>query len=428
MSSLKAVTLKDVAERAHVSQSVVSTVLNDRQNGIFVSDGTRRNVLAVALELGYQARHRALPPIRKPGARPLSGPAESHLVGVLLGRRFGGSLFSDIFYGVNAALSPRGIHPLVLDTYAESHQKAQDKEAEGLRYALSSRFAGVVLWHEGGSANAALIEEVRAQMPVVAIDRTVPGVALDYVGTDNFGGAYEATRHLIAQGHTRIAHLTRVEATDATAARLQGYQQALADAGLPFNPRHLLLALDGGRRLDRDAFSETFRAADAPTAVFLMADFWAPPVLAELARLGLRVPSDIALVGFDDVITPGMEHLELTSMAQDFERIGHTAGDLVLRRMAEPDAALVTEVFAARLVVRASSLPALPGAGADTNTNLLGGSLPGDMLGESSTVYALPGAARRRLRAARGSASAASSARGTASAVPGSPSPAKATA
>ncbi len=65
--SVKPVTLKDVAERAKVSQSVVSTVLNERQNGIFVSDGTRQNVLAAAAHLGYIARHRALPPIRKPG-------------------------------------------------------------------------------------------------------------------------------------------------------------------------------------------------------------------------------------------------------------------------------------------------------------------------------------------------------------------------
>ena len=73
MPSVKPVTLKDVAERAKVSQSVVSTVLNERQNGIFVSDGTRQNVLAAAAHLGYIARHRALPPIRKP--RPRAGPA-----------------------------------------------------------------------------------------------------------------------------------------------------------------------------------------------------------------------------------------------------------------------------------------------------------------------------------------------------------------
>ena len=124
--------------------------------------------------------------------------------------------------------------------------KPTEKEAEGLRYARENGFAGAVLWHEGGSANVSLIQEIRDEMPVVAIDRRVPGLELDYVGTDNFRGAYDATRHLIAQGHTRIAHLTRLETTDAAAGRLQGYQRALADAGLPLNPRHILLALDGG--------------------------------------------------------------------------------------------------------------------------------------------------------------------------------------
>lgn len=357
MSTNKAVTLKDLAERAHVSQAVVSTVLNDRQNGIFVSESTRRNVLAAALEMGYQARTRMLPPVRKPGSGggQSSAAANTHLVGVLLGRRFGGSLFSEIFYGVNESLSAQGYHPLVLDTYAESYPKAAEKEAEGLRYAQSSKFAGVVLWHEGGSSNVGLIRELRETMPVVAIDRRVPGLELDYVGTDNFQGAYEATRHLIAQGHTRIAHLTRLETTDAAASRLHGYRQALADAGLAFNPRHLLLALDGGRRLDRDTLAQVFSSPDAPTALFLMADFWAPAVYAELRRLGLCVPQDVALVGFDDVVPPGLDHLELSSVAQDFEGIGKTAGALVLRRLSQPDAPPESRIYPARLVVRASS-------------------------------------------------------------------------
>ncbi len=362
MSTPKAVTLKDIAEQAHVSQAVVSTVLNDRQNGIFVSESTRRNVLAAAADLGYQARVRMLPPVRKPGSGGVQAPgaANTHLVGVLLGRRFGGSLFSEIFYGVNESLSTAGYHPLVLDTYADLYPQAAEKEAEGLRYAQNNKFAGVVLWHEGGSSNVGLIQELRAQMPVVAIDRRVPGLELDYVGTDNFQGAYDATRHLIAQGHTRIAHLTRLETTDAAASRLHGYREALADVGLAFNPRHLLLALDGGRRLDRDTLAQVFAEPDAPTAVFLMADFWAPAVYAELRRLGLCVPQDVALVGFDDVVPPGLDHLELSSVAQDFEGIGKTAGALVLRRLAQPDIATESRIYPARLVVRASSTHAVP--------------------------------------------------------------------
>lgn len=369
MSIVKPVTLKDVAERAKVSQSVVSTVLNDRQNGIFVSEGTRQNVLAAAAHLGYIARHRALPSIRKPDLAPRPGAAtESHLVGVLLGRRFGGSLFTDTFYGINETLAAQNYHPLMLDTYAETYQKAAEKEAEGLRYARDSGFVGVVLWHEGGHANVELIRSLRAQMPVVAIDRRVPGVDLDFVGTDNFRGAYEATRHLISQGHTRIAHLTRLETTEAAADRLCGYQQALQDAGLEFHPRHLILVRDGGRRLDREPFVRLFTGPNAPTAIFLLADFWAPPVVAELRRLDLRVPEDIALVGFDDVLPPGLDDLGLTTMAQDFDGIGKTAGSLILRRLAAPSAPWAAQVFPANLIVRQSSLvsdrslPSLPSA------------------------------------------------------------------
>ena len=355
MSSLKSVTLKDVAERAKVSQSVVSTVLNDRQNGIFVSEGTRQNVLAAAAYLGYTARPRALPPVRKPGRRE-GAASQSHLVGVLLGRRFGGSLFTDTFYGINESLAAQEYHPLVLDTYAETYKKAAGKEADCLRYAQESGFAGVVLWHEGGHANIDLIQSLRREMPVVAIDRRVPGIDLDFAGTDNFDGAYQATQHLIAQGHTRIAHLTQMETTEAAADRLRGYQQALRDSGLEFNPRNLILLRDGGRRLDPSQMESLFSGREAPTAVFLLADYWAPSLVAELRRLSLRVPEDVALVGFDDVVPPGLDALGLTTMAQDFSGIGKTAGELVLRRLADPQAEPVNQVFPAHLVVRHSSL------------------------------------------------------------------------
>lgn len=354
--TLKPVTLKDIAERAKVSQSVVSTVLNERQNGIFVSDSTRRNVLAAAEHLGYVARNRPLPPVRKPSARRTGTAADSHLVGVLLGRRFGGSLFTDTFYGINESLAAQGYHPLVLDTYADTYAKAAEKEAEGLAYARDSGFAGVVLWHEGGPANVDLIRQMREEMPIVAIDRRVPGLELDFVGTDNFQGAYEATRHLIDQGHTRIAHLTRMGTTEAAADRLLGYQQALKDGGLEFNPRHLILIHDGGRRLDSSQMRRLFSGPQAPTALFLLADYWAPPVVAEMRHLGLHIPGDVALVGFDDVVPPGLDDLGLTTMAQDFSGIGRTAGALVLRRMTDPKAPFQSEVFPAHLVVRQSSL------------------------------------------------------------------------
>ncbi len=360
MPSLKSVTLKDVAALAKVSQSVVSTVLNDRQNGIFVSEGTRLNVLAAAAALGYEVRPRALPPIRKPGparAGATGNPgAQGHLVGVLLGRRFGGSLFTDTFYGINESLAAQEFHPLVLDTYAETYPKAAEKEADCLRYARESGFAGLVLWHEGGPANVEMIQELRREMPVVAIDRRVPGLALDFVGTDNYGGAYEATRHLIAQGHTRIAHLTRMETTEAAADRLRGYQAALRDAALEFNPRDLILLHGGGQRLDPAQVASLFTGPDRPTAVFLLADYWAPAIVAELRRLDLRVPEEVALVGFDDVVPPGLDDLGLTTMAQDFSGIGRTAGELILRRLADPDAACATQVFPARLIVRQSTL------------------------------------------------------------------------
>ncbi len=360
MRSTKAVTLKDVALKAGVSQAVVSTVLNDRaNNGIFVSDITRQRVLDSAQELSYIVRNRPLPPVKKLSG-PLKPPSamDNRLVALMLGRRFSGNLFTDIFYGVNAVLSPEGYHPIVLDTYAETYVKAAEKEAAALEYVRDNNFAGLILWHEGGPANVGLIASIREQIcPVVAIDRRVPGLELDYVGTDNFRGAYAAVQHLIQTGHRRIGHLTSLGMTDAASERLNGYQQALRDANIETNPRHILLALDGGRRLNREMFRQVFSGPNAPTALFLLSDYWAPVVYEELSLIGMRVPEDVALVGFDDVTQPGLEGVELTSMAQDFEGIGKTSAEVILKRIVDPSRPVGASVFPAHLIVRRSSSP-----------------------------------------------------------------------
>jgi LacI family transcriptional regulator len=288
-------------------------------------------------------------------------PENSHLIALLLGRRFGGTLFTDIFYGVNSILTPAGYHPIVLDTYAETYQAAAAKEAEALRYAIDGKLAGVILWHEGGPANVDLVREVRdANIPIVAIDRRVPTLELDFVGTDNQTAAYIATKHLIDQGHKRIAHLTSLGMTDATSERLTGYQQAVIDAGLDASPRHMLLALDGGRKLNREIFRQVFAGADAPTAIFLVADYWAPSVVAELKLMGLRVPEDVALVGFDDVVQPGFEENELSSMAQDFDGIGRTAAEMILKRIENSEIPPSSHAFPANLIIRNSSSLVIP--------------------------------------------------------------------
>jgi LacI family transcriptional regulator len=355
---MKAVTLKDVAQLSGVSQAVVSTVLNNRSNnGVFVSEVTKQRVINAAKHLCYVTKVRPLPPIRRiVNANRSNSGENSHLIALLLGRRFGGTLFTDIFYGVNSVLSPFGYHPIVLDTYAETYQSAASKEAEALRYVVDGRLAGVILWHEGGPANVDLVREVRdSRIPIVAIDRRVPSLELDFVGTDNQTAAYIATKHLIDQGHTRIAHLTSLGMTDAASERLTGYQQALIDAGLEANPRNILLALDGGRKLNRDSFRHVFNGPEAPTAIFLVADYWAPSVIAELSLMGLTVPGDVALIGFDDVMQPGVDENELSSMAQDFDGIGRTSAEMILDRISNPEIQPRTHAFPANLVVRNSS-------------------------------------------------------------------------
>jgi LacI family transcriptional regulator len=356
---MKAVTLKDVAAKASVSQAVVSTVLNDREgNGIFVSETTRQRVLDAASELGYVIRPRVLPPIKRLTTPVKAEPeADNRLVALLLGRKFGGNLFTDIFYGVSEVLGKNGYHPVVLDTHADTYSTAAQKEAQALEYIRENKFAAAILWHEGGHANVSAIKQLHDEIcPVVAIDRRVPGLDLDFIGTDNFHAAYTAVRHLIDGGRKRIGHLTSLGMTDAASERLTGYQQALKDVGLEADPRHLLLAMDGGRRLYSEMFRQVFRSEHAPDALFLLSDYWAPVVYRELNTLALRVPEDVAIASFDDVAQPGMDATALTSVAQDFEGIGKAAAECAMERIQNRAGQSKTIVFPGRLIVRRSSL------------------------------------------------------------------------
>ena len=358
-----------------MSQAVVSTVLNARaNNGIFVSEQTKQRVLSAATDLGYIVRNRPLPPVRRiSNGNSDIGHMDSKLVALLLGRRFSGSLaYGHVFTVSIRYFTPRGYHPIVLDTYADTYQKAADKEAEALNYVRDHNCAGVILWHEGGPANVSLIQDIRENVcPVVAIDRRVPGLELDFIGSDNVIGAYKATQHLIDLGHRRIGHLTTLGMTDAAAERLMGYQQCLRDNGIEINPpAYTSRPRCCGRRLDRGMFSQVFSSpAGTCIILFLLSDYWAPVVYSELKYMNLTVPDDVAIVGFDDVNQPGLEAHELTTMAQDFEGIGKTAAERILLRIQSPDLPPQTEVFPARVgvirqptgtVLSASFIPRLP--------------------------------------------------------------------
>ncbi len=264
-----------------------------------------------------------------------------------------------IFWGMNQALDEAGRHGVFMDlgTLGTSEENAA-QEAERLRYIAEQGFGGVVFYPYAYRRNGALIEEIQQTVPFVTIDRQC-AAATDFVGIENYQAMYNTVQHLIAQGHRRIAYVTKNEPIVAVQDRLHGYLGAMYDAGL----EDMVLAVPEHPVQNKwTAIEAVFRlpAAERPTAAAVFNDYSAVHLTEHLERLGLSVPEEVAVTGFDDIVTALPGGVGLTTVAQPYEEIGRKAVELILRRVADPAAPLVTVNLPAPLIVRGSSGPPRP--------------------------------------------------------------------
>lgn len=262
-----------------------------------------------------------------------------------------------IFWGMNRALADVGRLGVFLGlARIGSEEETAASEAARLQYAVDRGFGGVVFYPYAYRSNYALIQEVSRRVPFVMIDRRIPDVQTDFVGIDNRQATYDITRHMIAQGHRRIAYVTKCEQITPVQDRIQGYMDAVREAGTP----EIILTIPSQDR-DEPWFvtDSIFRlpAGERPTAAIGFNDYATVDLMYRLQKLGLSVPGDVALGGFDNIAEILPNGVGLTTMAQPYEEIGNAAVELLLRRIADPTAPIRTIQLRANLVVRASSAP-----------------------------------------------------------------------
>lgn len=325
-------TIHDVAKAAGVSVSTVSKAVNGRY-GVAVE--TTERVLEVARTLGYESSLVA--------SSMRSG--KTGVIGVLVA---GFEPFSaEILKGVGAAL---GGSRYDLLAYSGSHHLS----AEGWERRSLSRLSGTLI--DGAIMVTPTVVNVHADVPVVAVDPHTGHAELPTVETDNFGGARNATSYLIRLGHRRIGFVAGRSDLRSAAAREAGYRQALSEAGLPFDPARVVVG-NYERECAREAAQRLLTRGDRPTAVFAANDLSAL-VLIEVAReLGLEVPRDLSVVGFDDVPEASRYPLPLTTVRQPMGQIGAAAADLVVALM-NGEAPEATHLkMPTRLIPRATTAP-----------------------------------------------------------------------
>ncbi len=259
---------------------------------------------------------------------------------------------------MNQTLEKAGYHAVFLNLGDQvgTEQENAVREAAHLRYILDQGFGGAIFYPYAYRSNRELIQQVSRHLPLCLIDRMLPGVQADFVGTENYQGMFDATTHLIRQGHRRIAYLTKSEPINPVQDRLQGYQHAL-NAAFYTDREELVLLAPSFNGDEWPLFDTVFRLPDGqrPTAAIGFNDYEAERTMRRLQELNLRVPHDVALVGFDDIVRMLPNGTGLTSVAQPFEDVGRTAAELFLRRLENPESEPVHIALPNHLVVRDSS-------------------------------------------------------------------------
>lgn len=234
-----------------------------------------------------------------------------------------------------------------------------------LRRCRDSAVAGVIL-HGFTTDDSRVSRLLEAGIPCVGVDDIGLAPRLGHVSSDNVGGALSAVRHLAANGYRRIATIHAPLSHAVGGERLLGYRIGLEEVGLPVRQEYLVEA-DFFIRDGVAAMEELLRAEELPDAVFAASDGIAIGAMSAIEKAGLRVPDDIAIVGFDDgphatMITPA-----LTTIRQDAPALGIAAAEGVLRMIADRSANPIKLIVPTELIVRQSSVRSATGSGAVSN-------------------------------------------------------------
>jgi GntR family transcriptional regulator of arabinose operon len=299
------------------------------------------------------------------GRKPASRLSASNLVALIMWHGGGplehaGSAQQRIFWGMNQALMRLGRHAVFLDLGGErigSEAQNAAREAEHLRYILDQGFGGALFYPYAYRSNAELVREVSRRVPLVLLDRKIPGVDVDFVGIENRTAMFDATKHLIAQGHRRIAHVTRFEPIHTVQDRVQGYLDAMRGTDRADLTEMVLTVPPYADDRYWTVIDAVFRlpAEQRPTAAACVSDYTAVRLAERLKFLGLSSPGDVALTGFDNIVPALPNGTGLTTAAQPYEQIGTAAVELLMRRIADRRAPVRSVELPTTLILRASS-------------------------------------------------------------------------
>jgi len=311
-------TIKDIARLANVSNATVSRVIN---NYPYINRKTKEKVLEIISKTDYQPNALARSLVTK----------KSGMIGVIVWD-LASPFFSEIVREIGNECREKNYQPIFCST--DGNDKIQSEYIELL---LQKNIEGFII------ATAHLrdpqIEKLvlKGYPPVVLIDRRLHTELADYVSVDNVEGAYLATKHLIDHGHKRIACISGPDNSSSGLERLEGYKKALTENNIPIDPTFIFpgnfLRTGGYKAAEKIVSLKEKR----PSAIFCSNDFMALGMLEFFGKQKIKVPQDIALVGFDDISIASLNFIQLSTIDSMKIDVVKNAISILMKKISNPD-------------------------------------------------------------------------------------------
>ncbi|HEY8485184.1 MAG TPA: LacI family DNA-binding transcriptional regulator [Longimicrobiales bacterium] len=342
---MKKPTIVDVAARAGVSKSTVSAVINNKD---VVSESTRRAVLQAIEELNYRPN-----PAARRGFRPLTSKSIHFIV-----KEAPNPYYAEALAGIQEVAGKKGYLVSVSSSDGRSELEKQIVEQ-----CMEREVGGLIIApiRDDDSDLSHIFELKRHNIPFVLLEN-VRGIRANLVDVDNVKASSEAVKYLIEQGHSRIVHFAGPRYSEHSQERAEGVRRAFSESHLVFDESMIVHAGDSpedGYRTGLEYFRG--KGKERPTAVTCYNDLVALGLLRALRELGIRVPEEVSVIGFDDLRILAYFPLALTTVHVPKYEMGKRAAEMLIRQIESSKELPVEKVLLeAKLMIRDSTRPLGP--------------------------------------------------------------------
>ncbi|MEP3836431.1 MAG: LacI family DNA-binding transcriptional regulator [Algibacter sp.] len=338
MNIKKKTTIKDIANVLNISAAAVSKALNDDSR---ISKKTKKAVKQVAQNLNYQPNHLASA-LRK---------GKSKLVGVIVPRT-NSNFFSSVIQNIEEVLNKEGYNIIITQS-----NESFKKECDSIDTLLFTQVDGIIASMANETVDLDYYEKVKAKgIPLILFDRGENDLNVDYIGINDYKSSQDIIEHLVNQGRERIAHIGGYKRTRIFNNRIRGYIDAVNKHNLPLEPELLIessLTIEDGK----EKMEQLLLLKERPDAVYVASDYAALGALQALKEQKIKVPEDIALVGFGDEPFTAYVTPSISSINQHSTEIGKQAALTFLgyTKKKTVKQTLNKIILDAKLVIRESS-------------------------------------------------------------------------